>query len=128
MSQKDVAKTLNASDRNVWRWENIGRVPSSLYMSRILTFIGYIPIDKTTATLGEKLYWARQIAGLTQKEAAREIGISESTLVFTETHGRLTRYTGVKKKLNKFIEKYHSEFEKRIEKNKSKQNLVNIVD
>ena len=104
IGQKEVANILNTSNRNVWRWENIGRIPTPPLMSRILTFIDYVPIDEKHDTLGEKLYWTRQIKGLTQVQLSRAIGISEQIVNKIEVHSYLPKNIELRTKIEKFID------------------------
>ena len=49
-------------------------------MPRILKFLGYIPFEMETASLGEKIKTYRRTLGLSQKALAKQLKIDPTTL------------------------------------------------
>ena len=106
LKQVEVAEILKTDVRNVFRWETTDRTPLPFLSKRVLKFIGYIPIDLDAASLAEQLYWARQVAGLSQEQAAKEIGVSEQTIVFTEKNNKIPKSPIIQSKVADFIYQY----------------------
>lgn len=81
--QKDVAKMIGFDTTTVFNWETMGRKPNLKAMPKIIEFLGYNPLP-TGHMFGERLRLQRITLGLSQKEAAQEMGIDPSTLAHWE--------------------------------------------
>jgi DNA-binding XRE family transcriptional regulator len=77
--QKDAAKQIGACKQSIVSWEGNISSPEVRYMPAIIGFLGYNPLPEAT-TWGERLVRQRTMLGLTQKSAAREIGVDQGTL------------------------------------------------
>ncbi|MCW5982727.1 MAG: helix-turn-helix transcriptional regulator [Bryobacteraceae bacterium] len=77
--QRDVAERLGVTESSIWNWEVAQWEPDLRYMPAILRFLGYNPLPEGK-TLAEKLVRYRTSLGMSQKEAAQEIGVDPGTL------------------------------------------------
>jgi len=77
--QKDVAKAINVRTTSIFNWEKNASQPESRYMPAIIRFLGYNPLPEGK-TWGERLVRQRVSLGITQAEAARQIGVDQGTL------------------------------------------------
>ena len=55
------------------------RLPGALHMAAIISFLGYNPVPEPNGE-PEKLVWQRTSLGLSQEEAARQMGVDPGTL------------------------------------------------
>jgi transcriptional regulator with XRE-family HTH domain len=78
--QKDVAKIIDVDEATIWNWENSYTSPNLYYIPKIVEFLGYVPSNGQTKTLGEKIVRYRRLLGITQKELAKSLGIDPGTL------------------------------------------------
>ncbi len=92
--QKEVAQVLGVTKDTVTYWE-VGRSSPDLHgTAKIIKFLGYIPSvlsDKEPKTLGKKIVYYRRLAGITQKELARRLGVDTTTLAKWERGEREPR-------------------------------------
>ncbi len=79
MLQKDVAEQLGVDKTSVFNWEANTSAPEIRYIPAIIDFLGYNPLPEAT-TWGERLVRHRTSLGMTQKEAARRLGVDQGTL------------------------------------------------
>ena len=79
MLQKDVAEQLGVDKTSVFNWEANTAVPAVRYMPAIIQFLGYDPLPVPKGW-GEQLVRHRTTLGMTQKEAARGLGVDQGTL------------------------------------------------
>jgi site-specific DNA recombinase len=79
MLQKDVAEQLGVDKTSVFNWEANTSIPEIRYMPAIIRFLGYNPLPAAN-TLAEQLVRRRTSLGLSQKQAAREVGVDPGTL------------------------------------------------
>jgi transcriptional regulator with XRE-family HTH domain len=63
LHQKDVAKIIGVTTSSIWNWEH-GLEPELRYQPQIITFLGYIPFDCPTDTMG-RLAWYKRVHGMT---------------------------------------------------------------
>ncbi len=78
--QKEVAQILGVTKDTFTYWE-VGRFsPRLQYIPKVVEFIGYVPYGKEPETLGERIVNCRRLAGMIQKELARQLGVDPSTL------------------------------------------------
>ena len=70
---------------SICNWE-INRTSPQLYLiPRIIAFLGYIPYNTQSGTLGKRIVACRRAMGLTQKELARRLGVDPSTVARWES-------------------------------------------
>lgn len=77
--QRHVAEKLDVEKASVANWEANRTKPSLEYMPAIIRFLGYNPLPPGNGW-AERLVQCRTALGITQKEAARRIGVDASTL------------------------------------------------
>lgn len=74
LKQDDVAKMLGVSRTSVAYWERNVSFPSLGVMPQLAEFVGYNPYgDLLKLEAPERIATARNILGLTQKEAAKKL-------------------------------------------------------
>lgn len=74
LKQDDVAKMLGVSTTSVAYWERNVSFPSLGVMPQLAEFVGYNPYgDLLKLEAPERIATARNILGLTQKEAAKKL-------------------------------------------------------
>jgi transcriptional regulator with XRE-family HTH domain len=79
MLQKDVAEQIGVNKTSVFNWEANTSAPEIRYMPAIIDFLGYDPL-RAAKSWGERLVRHRTTLGMTQKEAARRLGVDQGTL------------------------------------------------
>jgi site-specific DNA recombinase len=79
LHQRQVAERIGVDECNIFNWESNTRQPQVRFMPAIVRFLGYDPLPPPT-TWAERLVRHRTTHGLTQDEAARQIGVDSSTL------------------------------------------------
>ena len=77
--QKDVAARIGVRQATVFSWESNRGFVQIRYIPAIIEFLGYNPLPPAT-NCAERLVRHRTTLGLTQGEAARRIGVDQSTL------------------------------------------------
>lgn len=77
--QRQVAEKLGVEKSSVANWESNRTKPSLEYMPAIIRFLGYNPVPPGS-DWSERLVQCRTALGITQKEAARRMGVDASTL------------------------------------------------
>lgn len=77
--QKAAARRLGVSEHGYLGWELDRKSPTVRSMCRIIKFLGYDPWPAGT-TIGDQLRARRRVLGLTQGQAATQLGIDEGTL------------------------------------------------
>jgi len=71
---------LEVTESAISYWETAMAKPEIFHYPKIALFLGYLPFEGETATLGGKLLYYQHLKGMTQKELAGELGINTSTL------------------------------------------------
>jgi transcriptional regulator with XRE-family HTH domain/DNA-binding transcriptional MerR regulator len=79
LRQKDVAKQLGVTASSVYNWEANHSIPELRFMPAVISFLGYNPLPAAT-TIAEQLIRRRTELGMSQKEAAQQIGVDPSTI------------------------------------------------
>ena len=79
LTQREVATQIGADGSSIHNWEASISKPSLAYMPAILQFLGYNPVPPGDGW-GERLVQSRTGLGLSQKDAARQIGVDQGTL------------------------------------------------
>jgi transcriptional regulator with XRE-family HTH domain len=77
--QKDVAQQVGVDECSVFNWEANTSNPGIGYIPAIIRFLGYNPLPEPKV-LAERLVCRRTALGLSQKDAAKRIGIDPGTL------------------------------------------------
>ncbi|MEP7111217.1 MAG: helix-turn-helix transcriptional regulator [Ferruginibacter sp.] len=78
--QKDVANAIGVCEDSITYWENNRCEPTVKYYPNIIQFLGYVPFEVDTFTLGGQIKLYRYLNGLTQEELALKLDINESTV------------------------------------------------
>jgi len=94
-------------------WETDVAKPEIFHYPKIALFLGYLPFEGETATLGGKLLYYQHMKGMTQKELAGELGINTSTLYHFGT-GKHKPSPKVMKKLEPMLAEVEGEIEREI--------------
>ena len=79
MLQREVAEQLGIKKTTIFNWEANASSPDIGYMPAVIRFLGYNPLP-AASTLAEQLVRHRTTLGLSQKEAARQLGVDQGTL------------------------------------------------
>ena len=79
MLQREVAKQLGVEKASVFNWEANTSNPEIRYMPAIIRFLGYNPLPEAKGW-GGRLVRLRTTLGLSQTEAAVQIGVDQGTL------------------------------------------------
>jgi transcriptional regulator with XRE-family HTH domain len=87
MHQREVAEQIGVTASCVFNWEANTANPEIRFMPAIIRFLGYDPQPEATGW-GQRLVRRRTSLGLSQKAAARHIGIDPSTLAKWERGAR----------------------------------------
>ena len=77
--QRDVAEQIGVDKASIANWESNRTIPGFAYMPAIMRFLGYNPLPASTKW-SDRLTNYRRALGISQKEAARRIGVDPSTL------------------------------------------------
>jgi transcriptional regulator with XRE-family HTH domain len=77
--QRDVAEQVGVDKTSIFNWESNTAEPEVRFMPAVIRFLGYNPLPAATTT-GGQLVRRRTTFGLSQREAATELGIDPSTL------------------------------------------------
>ena len=83
--QREVAERLGVSNATIVNWESGRTKPEHNYMPAIICFLGYNPLPPSKTWAG-RLVGSRTALGLSQKRAAKQMGVDASTLARWE-HG-----------------------------------------
>ena len=86
--QRDVAAQLGVTVSTVFNWEANSTTPDFRHMAAIIEFLGYNPVPEPESA-AERLVWERTSAGISQKEAARRLGVDPCTLARWERGERV---------------------------------------
>jgi len=62
-------------------WENNRSKPYVKYCPKIIEFLGYVPFEVDSSTLGGRIKLYRYLCGLSQKDLAYALNIDESTVL-----------------------------------------------
>ncbi|MBC8554505.1 MAG: helix-turn-helix transcriptional regulator [Candidatus Brocadiales bacterium] len=86
--QKDAARKLGVCEPSIYNWENNLAKPAIKYIPTIIEFLGYVPFDTSTLSVGEKIVVYRKLLGLSQRKLAHNLGIDPCTLSKWEMNKR----------------------------------------
>ena len=78
--QKNVALLLNVSEDCVTYWENGRSTPQIHHYPRIISFLGYYPLDHKTECFAGKLLHIRHCKGFSRKQCAAHLSVSEDAI------------------------------------------------
>ena len=82
--QKDLASIIGVCEDSITLWENNRNEPSKRYYPKIIQFLGYVPFDVDTSTLGGQIKLYRYLHGFSQEELAHKLEVNESTIFHYE--------------------------------------------
>jgi transcriptional regulator with XRE-family HTH domain len=77
--QRQVAQKLRVDVASIRNWENNRGKPRVEHMPTVIRFLGYNPLPPSNGW-ADRLVQCRTVLGLTQKEAAKRIGVDACTL------------------------------------------------
>jgi transcriptional regulator with XRE-family HTH domain len=100
-----VARILGVDESTVTNWEKNRTSPALRVVPKIIEFLGYDPMPKSSDASGERLSQYRRSRGISQKGLAHKIGIDPATLSMLE-RGRGECLTSVVKKATAFLESH----------------------
>jgi len=86
MLQKDVANVIGVCEDSITLWENNRNEPSIIYYPKIIQFLGYVPFEVDSSTLGGQIKLYRYQNGLSQEELALKLEVNESTVFHYENN------------------------------------------
>jgi DNA-binding XRE family transcriptional regulator len=84
LTKVQLSSFFNVSDITIYLWEKNKVQPSLAQIPKIIEFLGRDPFQKKPESLGDKLREYRRVHGLSQKKAAKQLGIDLSTLTAWE--------------------------------------------
>lgn len=80
MTIKGLAELLGVDEMTVSTWERDIHTPPPRLYAKIIRFIGYFPFAIEGLSFGKQIYYARQVAGITQKQLGQFLNIDVSNL------------------------------------------------
>lgn len=83
MKQRDVAKLLGCTVQSIRFWEQDKTQPIP-NMPRVIEFLGYVPFPQPQ-TRSERLKRYRLVHGLTQRELAKQLRVSQDSVIGWES-------------------------------------------
>jgi len=78
--QREMTDKLAVDAMTICNWETNRTSPKLSLIPRIIAFLGYIPYDTPSGTLGNRIVACRCAMDLSQKELARRLGVDPGTL------------------------------------------------
>lgn len=78
--QKDLTDYFGITLETMTIWENNYGEPQIRYFPKIIEFLGFLPIEIDTSTLGGKIKLYRYQHGLSHKNMAQLLGVDASTI------------------------------------------------
>ncbi len=100
--QKEVAQRIGVSEDTITNWEKNRGNPSIKCYPKIIEFLGYVPFEIDTTTLGGKIKLYRYMKGISQEALAYELSVNEST-VFNYENDRYKPFLKTLEKLQKLF-------------------------
>jgi transcriptional regulator with XRE-family HTH domain len=85
--QLQVAEQIGVEKESIYNWENNRSKPGVQYIPAIIRFLGYNRLPPGKGWAG-RLVKCRTALGLSQKEAARRVGVDQCTLARWERGDR----------------------------------------
>ena len=89
LEQRELARQLGADDMTVCNWEKGRTFPSIRFLPRVVRFLGYVPFQLESLSVGERIRLRRMLLGLSQRELARRLSVDPSTVRRWETGKRV---------------------------------------
>ena len=87
LTQKEAAKHLGVTSFTMTNWECGLRRPAIQHIPTICRFLGFDPEWQVADTLAERLVAKRRQLGLSQRAAAKKLGVDPSTWTAWEKGG-----------------------------------------
>jgi DNA-binding XRE family transcriptional regulator len=103
ITQEEAAARLGVNAWTVHNWETGQRKPEIRFLPSLVDFLGYDPEPVDEGTLAGRLVAKRRELGLSQREAARSIGVDPDTWAGWEKGERIKR-EGQREKVEGFLE------------------------
>jgi transcriptional regulator with XRE-family HTH domain len=101
--QSQIAEMIGVDKTSIYNWESNRSEPKLEYMPAIIRFLGYDPRPEPDS-IGARLIRCRTARGLSQKQAAAEMGVDACTLARWERDER--KPTGVfADRVSQFLER-----------------------
>ena len=101
LSQPELANQFGVSVHTLRSWETKGASPGKPHLPAIIQFVGSVPFQIDTTTLGGKVTLYRHLHGLTKKAFAAQVGIDLKTVRAIEKNQEL--FSKTVKKLEPLI-------------------------
>ena len=101
LSQEALANQLGIPQVSINFWERNIRYPEMVNVKKIIAFLDYYPFNEGV-TLPEKLLKYRRVNGLTQRELAAILDVSDTTVKSWED-GKYTPVKETEQKINDLI-------------------------
>ena len=80
LMQKEVAEILNVCEDTITGWETGRSDPQTKHLGNIIKFLGYMPFEIDTSTLGGKIKFYRYTTGTTTKAFAELFEVHPATV------------------------------------------------
>ena len=97
LHQYEVAPIIGVNKTTIFNWERNYSSPKLRHIPKIIEFLGYIPFEVESESLGKRIVNYRRLVGMTQKDLARKLGVDPTTLARWERDEKSPQ--------NKYIEK-----------------------
>ncbi|MES2672410.1 MAG: helix-turn-helix transcriptional regulator [Pseudomonadota bacterium] len=91
ITQEEAAARLGVNAWTVHNWETGQSKPAIQFIPALVLFLGYDPEPVDVGTLAGRLVGKRRELGLSQREAARVLGIDPGTWAGWELGARIVR-------------------------------------
>jgi DNA-binding XRE family transcriptional regulator len=84
--QKDVARIIEVCEDSITYWETNRNKPTVVHYPKIIQFLGYVPFEVDTSTLGGQMKLYRYLNGQSQESLAHSLDINKSTVLNYENN------------------------------------------
>ena len=75
-----MARIIGVEETSVYNWENNRSKPKVYLLPKIIEFLGYIPFEVPSKTIGDRIKSYRKEHGLSQRKLARLLGVDQTTI------------------------------------------------
>ena len=80
LTQLQLARIIGVEETSVYNWENNRSKPKVYLLPKIIEFLGYIPFEVPSKTIGDRIKSYRKEHGLSQRKLARLLGVDQTTI------------------------------------------------
>ncbi len=77
--QKEVAERIGVNGTSIYNWENNRKKPALRFVPKIIEFLGYVPADEESGSIGERIVAYRRVMGMIQKRLAQKLDVDPTT-------------------------------------------------